>query len=323
MRDISTTRFAAAWLALLSSLVAFRAESCAAEAIAVHDATGRTITITDTDRIVSIGGSITEILYALGVQQKIVAVDTTSLYPANALKDKPNVGYMRQLSAEGVLALSPTLILAIDGSGPRETIDVIEQAKIPFVHVPDTFTADGIIDKIGLISGAVGVPERGACLADAVMDDLAALAAARRQVRRPAKVAFVLSLANGRPMIAGRATAADGIMTMAGADNAFGDFDGYKMVNDEAIVAAAPDAVLVMDRGEHALTADIVFAQPALAMTPAAAQKTFISMEGLYLLGFGPRTARAARDLAMRLYPTLAVDRLPSEQSSGRAACDG
>ncbi len=82
-----------------------------------------------TSRIVSIGGSITEILYALGEQQKIVAVDTTSLYPPSALKEKPNVGYMRQLSAEGVLALSPTLILAIEGSGPKETIDVLEQRQ--------------------------------------------------------------------------------------------------------------------------------------------------------------------------------------------------
>jgi Periplasmic binding protein len=71
------------------------------------------------------------------LQQKIVAVDTTSLYPPAALQEKPNVGYMRQLSAEGVLALSPTLILALQGSGPKETIDILGQSKIPFVAVPD------------------------------------------------------------------------------------------------------------------------------------------------------------------------------------------
>jgi iron complex transport system substrate-binding protein len=276
----------------------------------------------DASRIVSIGGSITEILYALGLQQKIVAVDTTSLYPPSALKDKPNVGYMRQLSAEGVLALSPTLIFAIEGSGPQQTVDVLEQAKVPFVRVPDTFTADGILDKIGIVSRVVGVPGRGACLANVVRRDLAALAAMRQQIRQRATVAFILSLANGRPMIAGRATAADGILAMAGADNAFNDFDGYKMINDEAIIAAKPDAVLVMDRGEHALSADTVFSEPALAMTPAAKHRTLISTDGLYLLGFGPRTASAARDLAQRLYPNLDGDGLPSEQSSGHAPCD-
>ena len=229
---------------------------------------------------------------------------------------------MRQLSAEGVLGLSPTLILAIDGSGPQQTIDVLEQTKVPFVRVPDTFTADGIIDKISIISGAVGVPDRGVCLGDVLRRDIAALGAIRQQIRQRAKVAFILSLANGRPMIAGRATAADGILAMAGAVNAFDDFDGYKIVNDESIVAAKPDAVLVMDRGEHALSPDTVFSQPALALTPAAKSETFISMDGLYLLGFGPRIARAARDLALRLYPSLTVNRLPSEQTSSDPRCD-
>src|SRR5262245_16400055 len=77
-------------------------------------------------RIVSIGGAVTEILYALGAEQRVVAVDTTSLYPERALKEKPNVGYMRALSAEGVLGLNPSLILASEGSGPKETIAVLK-----------------------------------------------------------------------------------------------------------------------------------------------------------------------------------------------------
>jgi iron complex transport system substrate-binding protein len=275
--------------------------------------------IADSSRIVSVGGAITEILYALDEQQKIVGVDTTSLYPENALREKPNVGYMRQLSPEGVLALSPTLILAIEGSGPKETIDVLRRATVPFVVIPDRFTGDGITEKITTISRDVGAPERGACLAGEVQSDLAALDITRRQIHRRVKVAFLLSLANDRPMVSGRDTAADGIIAMAGADNAFENFTGYKLVNDEALIAAKPEAILVMQRGEHALSADTVFSQPALAMTPAADHKNLIAMDGLYLLGFGPRTARAARDLAKRLYPEIAADRLPSEQASGHA----
>ncbi len=275
----------------------------------------------DTSRIVSIGGSVTEILYALGEQQKIVAVDTTSLYPESALREKPNVGYMRQLSPEGVLALSPTLIFALEGSGPKETIDVLERAKVPFIVIPDKFTGDGIIEKVENISRDTGVPERGACLAREVRSDLAALDVLRGQIRHHVKVAFLLSLANGRPMVSGRGTAADGIIKMAGADNAFDDFRGYKPVNDEALIATKPQAVLVMQRGEHALSADVVFSQPALAMTPAAEHKTLIAMDGLYLLGFGPRTARAARDLAKRLYPDIAAGNLPSERTGGNDTC--
>ena len=94
----------------------------------------------DPARIVSIGGAITEILYALGLEDRLAGVDTTSLYPAAALRDKPNVGYMRQLSAEGVLGLNPSLVLAVQGSGPKETMDVLEAAKVPLVLVPETFS---------------------------------------------------------------------------------------------------------------------------------------------------------------------------------------
>jgi iron complex transport system substrate-binding protein len=286
---------------------------------AIADGSPAKPTVYDASRIVSIGGSITEILYALGLQQKIVAVDTTSLYPPSALKDKPNVGYMRQLSAEGVLALSPTLIFAIEGSGPPATLDVLKQANVPFVNVPDQFSGDGIINKINLIARDVGAPQRGACLAGVVRSDLAALDTMRGQIHQRVKVAFLLSLANGRPMVAGRATAADGIIAMAGARNAFDAFDGYKPVSDEAIVAARPDAILAMQSGEHALSAATVFSQPALAMTPAAKNQTLIAMDGIYLLGFGPRTARAARDLALRLYPQLKIGNLPSENN--RTTC--
>lgn len=308
-------------LGIFAILVFLSAAGRPADA-AAGDASGPATAAYDSSRIVSIGGSITEILYALGLQQKIVAVDTTSLYPPDALKDKPNVGYMRQLSAEGVLALSPTLILAIEGSGPKETLDVLHQAKVPFVSVPDTFTGDGIIDKIDTIARVIGAPERGACLAGVVRRDLAAVDAMRGQIRQRAAVAFILSLANGRPMIAGRGTAADGIIAMAGARNAFDDVDGYKTVTDEAVVAAKPEAVLAMQSGEHAMSAGTVFSQPAWAMTPAAASKNLIIMDGLYLLGFGPRTARAARDLALRLYPNIEADGLPSEQGTGTAPCD-
>src|SRR3569832_1062794 len=77
-----------------------------AAGITVHDARDRDVTISDPARSVSIGGAITEILYALGFEDRLAGVDTTSLYPAAALRDKPKVGYMRQHSDEGVLGLN-------------------------------------------------------------------------------------------------------------------------------------------------------------------------------------------------------------------------
>ncbi|MGE3867986.1 MAG: hemin ABC transporter substrate-binding protein [Pseudorhodoplanes sp.] len=284
-----------------------------AGAVSVRDGTGRTVEIRDTGRIVSIGGAVTEIFYALGLDDRIVAVDTTSLFPPSALRSKPNVGYMRQLSPEGVLGLSPTLIVAAEGAGPKEAIAVLDNAAVPFVHVPDRFTGEGIVEKIALIAGAAGKEARGQCLASIVEADLAALARLRSGIVRPARVMFVLSFANGRPMVAGRGTAADGIIRMTGAVNALDDIQGYKTVSDEAIAAARPDAILSMQREGFRLDAAEVFAQPAIALTPAAQGKNLIVMDGLYLLGFGPRTARAARDLAQRLYPEMPHAQLPSD----------
>lgn len=290
---------------LLMGTIALAASAHAA-GITVHDARDRDVAVSDIARTVSIGGAITEILYALGLDDRLVGVDTTSLYPAAALHDKPNVGYMRQISAEGVLGLNPTLILAIQGAGPRETMDILETAKVPLVLVPETFSEQGLIEKIKLVGHAMGVDGRAECLATAVDSDLAQLRALRARVTKPMRVMFVMSLLNGRAMVAGHKTAADEIIQLAGATNAVDDYDGYKIIGDEAIVAAKPDVVLSIERGKDSLQADAVYTHPGFALTPVPANRSFITMDGLYLLGFGPRTAAAARDLAVRLYPTLA-----------------
>src|SRR5882672_3124792 len=277
-----------------------------AAGITVHDARDRDVVVDNPARIVSIGGAITEILYALGFEDRLAGVDATSLYPPAALRDKPNVGYMRQLSAEGVLGLNPSLVLAVQGSGPKETMDVLEAAKVPLVLVPETFSEAGLLDKIKLVGHAMGADKQAECLTAAVTDDLAQLRALRARVTKPVRVMFVMSLLNGRAMAAGQKTAANEIIALAGGVNAIDGYDGYKIINDEAIVAAKPDVVLSIQRGKDTLEAEAVYRHPGFALTPVAANKMFISMEGLYLLGFGPRTAAAARDLSIKLYPALA-----------------
>lgn len=289
--------------------------AAAADAVTVRDATGRDVTVSDPSRIVAVGGAITEILYALGLEDRIVAVDTTSLHPPRALKEKPNVGYMRQLSPEGVLGLSPSLVLATDAAGPKEAVAVLAAAAVPYVRVGDAFTAESILDKVRLVATAAGARARGECLAQQVAADLAAVAALRARVTEPLRVMFVMSFLNGRAMVGGRNTGADGIIRLAGAVNAADSVEGYRLITDEAVIAARPDVVLAMRRSHDAVAAETVFAHAAFAPTPAAARRAFIAMDGLYLLGFGPRTARAARDLAATLYPSLQPGALPSERA--------
>lgn len=264
----------------------------------------------DTSRVIAIGGSVTEIVYALGLQDRLVAVDTTSVYPPDALATKPNVGYMRALSAEGVLSLNPSMILAVEGAGPPNVIEVLKKASVPFVTVSDDPTAEGVIGKIEFVSKIMGAPSKGEILARKVEAEFDQLKRTVSTFRSRKKVLFVLSLVSGRPMVSGVNTPAHGILELAGADNAITAFEGFKPASDEAIIAGAPDAVLMMEHIRVSATPDRVFSVAALATTPAGRSKTLITMGGQYLLGFGPRTARAARELAGRLYPEAVLPRL-------------
>nr|WP_106746429.1 ABC transporter substrate-binding protein [Yoonia maritima] len=258
----------------------------------------------ETQGIVSIGGSITEIIYALGKGDQLIARDTTSSFPAEA-NDLPDVGYMRALSPEGVLSVSPGLIVSEDGAGPPETIDVLKAADIPLVMITDEFSRAGIVTKIRAVGEAVGATNEAEALAvdvDAQLQSAEETATARAG-DTPKRVLFILSTQGGRIMASGRNTAADSIISMAGAVNAITEFEGYKQLSDEAISVAAPDVILMMDRGgDHGADNSELLSMPAIVTTPAAETESVVRMNGLYMIGFGPRTADAILELSAALY---------------------
>ena len=256
----------------------------------------------DTSRIASVGGSITEIVYALGEQDKLVARDSTSVYPEAAMT-LPDVGYMRQLSPEGVLSVNPSGLLVLEGSGPKEAIDVLKKASIPFITVPETYDHAGILEKIRVVGKAFDADEKAAELSAAVDADLAAAEKLTADIPEKKRVLFILSMQGGKILAAGSDSAASGIIELAGAVNAVEGFSGYKQLTDEAAILAKPDIILMMDRqGGHAVADADLFAHPAIAPTPAGQAKRLVRMDGGYLLGFGPRTAGAIRELATALY---------------------
>lgn len=262
----------------------------------------------DPTRVITIGGSLTEIVYALGEEKRLVARDQTSVYPEAALS-LPDVGYIRQLSPEGVLSVDPTGILMLEGSGPREAVDVLKKARADLVEVPERFDRDSILAKIDIVGKALGVEAKAAALAASVDADLQETAKLIDGIQERKRVLFVLSAQGGKLMAAGKGTASDGIIKMAGAENIVGDFQGYKQVSDEAVISGQPDVILMMTRGgEHSRTRDELLAHPAIASTPAGKAKALIQMDAAYLLGFGPRTASAARDLAKALYGDKIAD---------------
>jgi iron complex transport system substrate-binding protein len=260
-------------------------------------------------RIAALGGAVTEILYRLGAGDRIVAVDTTSLYPPEALREKPNVGYLRTLSAEGLLAHQPDLIIAAEGAGPPAVLSQLREAGLRVETVTEPPSPEGVLDKIAAIGRLAGLEREAEGLQTEVRAGFADLAARRASIPRPARALVVLSLQGGRTLVGGSGSTADGMLTLAGVANAATGLEGFKPMTDEAIVAAAPDAVVMMQNGPEPLSRDRVFApDTALGQTPAAARGRLIAMDGLYLLGFGPRTPQAATDLMRAIYPELPRD---------------
>jgi len=256
----------------------------------------------DSSRLVSIGGSLTETIYALGEQDRLVGRDQTALYPVAATK-LPDVGYMRRLAPEGVLSVGPTALLVVEGSGPPEALDVLVDAGVEYQTVPESFSAEGILIKVRAVGQALGVTDKAETLAGELEVALNAVQARTANIAERKRVLFVLSTEGGKIQASGTDTAADGIIALAGAVNAITEYSGYKALTEEAIIAAAPDVILMMERGEdHSVIDTELFGNPAVALTPAGRDQAIIRIEGSYLLNFGPRAPQAISDLVDALY---------------------
>jgi len=300
-------KLAAVLLLALSVL----APSCGFKALAadtVVDALGRTVAPGAATRILTLGSDVTEIVHALGAGERIVGVDRGSKYPPSVTQ-KPNVGYRRQLSVEGLAGLRPDLILAAEDSGPPEAVEVLKSLAIPIVFVPEDNSPQGIERKIKLIAASLGLEDKGRTVSGDVLSafQVAADLASKISPERRKKVVFFHGLV--RLSAAGAGTAADAIIRYAGGLNPMDVVQGYKAASEEKLIEMAPDVILMMSDGKGGPTVEQVFGNRALAATPAAANKALIVLDGAYMIGFGPRTADAIRDLAKALYPeTESVD---------------
>lgn len=253
-------------------------------------------------RLVSAGGSLTEIVYALGGESALVGVDSTSVHPPEAT-ELPDIGYVRALPAEGVLSLSPTLVLAEDDAGPAAAMEQIRLTGTPLVVVPDDHSIAGVAAKITQVADLLGCSAAGADLADDVRDQAAALARDLEGIAERPSVLFLLSIGQGAPLGGGAGTSADAIIALAGGSNALSAITDYKPISAEAAIAAEPDVILMTASSVEAMGGrEAVLALPQVALTRAGAEGRLVAMDGLLLLGFGPRTPQAARALAEALH---------------------
>ena len=255
--------------------------------------------------VISIGGDITEIIYALGKIDQVIGRDTTSFHPAS-VTTLPDVGYVRQLGAEGLLSLSPDLIIASSETGPPEVVEQIRQTGIPFVLTEDGFNLAGLLQRIDTIGKTLDAESEAQNLSQNIIAKMQKIDEKLAAVSRKPRVLFLMSASDGSPMAAGKDTAADAIINLAKGENIFENQSGYKAYSYEALADARPDVIMMM---EHSLASlgglEAIQAHPALGMTPAARSGNILSIDGLFLLGFGPRLPEAIAYVADRFHEGL------------------
>ena len=260
----------------------------------------------DSSRVTIAGGSLTEIVYLLEQEHKLVAVDITSNFPEEA-KQLPSIGYVRALSAEGVLSLSPSLILGEDDTGPPTVMEQLSRVGIQIEIIPEENSTDGIIKKVKCVAEILGVDkntkDKTLAILNADAKELKLLTEMNK--KESPKVMFILSMESGSPTVGGRDTSADGLIKMTGAVNVMDSFEGWKPVSTEAIIQAKPDFILISERGLNSFGSIEKLGQhPSLVFTPAAKNNNIIAMDGMAMLGFGPRTISSAKDIAQKYNPS-------------------
>jgi len=252
-------------------------------------------------RLVTVSGAITEVVFALGAESLLVATDTTSLYPEAAQKTA-KVGYMRQLSAEGLLSLKPDAVISTTEAGPPVVIDQVRSAGVLVELIKADHTWAEVGRKVEVVGRVTGLEAQARTL-QAKLD--AQWAATQQQVARaPRKprVLFILSH-SATPQVSGDKTAASAIIAYAGGVNALaGSFDGYRPMTAEAMASAAPDVILTSTQSIEAHGGiDKFWQRPELALTPAYKKRALVTMEASQLLGFGPRLPAAVREIHDKL----------------------
>lgn len=267
----------------------------------------RTATSDRAMRLISIGGGLTEIVYLLKANTELVGVDTTSIYPAAATR-LPNVGYTRSLSAEGILALRPTQLIATEDAGPPTVLKQILDTRIPLTILPSSHQFQDLIERVSTI----GMLLRKTDIAQALASRLhAEWSDTQERVShskiKNMRVLFVLSQNPSQLMVGGVKTSADAMIGYAGARNAIAGFSGFKPLTPEAVIAANPDVILVTDQGMKAVGGiGGVLRFPGISQTRAGKEQKIVSLEAMYLLGFGPRMPLAVAELNLLLQHAMA-----------------
>ena len=250
-------------------------------------------TADDPSRIVSIGSSITEIIYFLNSQDQIIAIDITSNFPEDA-KKFPSVGYIRNLSAEGLLSTNPSIIISEDDIGPKNIIKQIQDTKTELRIIPEEQTLNGIIQKIQCVGNIIGQQEEAE---KKISSEINPVINKIKEIKKEKdlsniKIMMILSTEGNSTVVAGSNTSGDSFIKMLGATNIFESINGWKAVTAETILLKNPDYIIIPEKDLHKQSnVNTISENMILKETNAGKNNGYIIKDGMAILGYGPRIA--------------------------------
>ena len=253
------------------------------------------------DRIVVAGGSLSELIYALGAGERVVGVDETTSYPPETAA-LPHIGYWKQLSSEGILSLRPTRFITWQDAGPQLVFDQLRSQHVAVLTLPRVpATVEQMYTNIRTLARELGDEERGTALINTLSQRLEKVAQSSASKPAPVSALFILSAGGSAPQVAGKGSVADAIMTLAGARNV-AQHPQYRSYSAEALIAANPEVIIVTSQmvdGDLNRLSTIA----GITRTNAWKNQRIVVLDQSLILGMGPRVADAVETLHRQFWP--------------------
>lgn len=260
--------------------------------ITFTDDRGRTVTVESTERIIPLDGDVAEIVFALGLGDRVVATDLSATFPAEA-DALPEIGYQRALNTEPIVRFDPTIVIGTDIAGPPEVLRGLQDVGVPVVIVPSEPTPAGPAEKIKAVAVALGVPHDGEDLADDVDEQIASETVADDQRGTGPRVLALYLRGTNVQLVLGEGSGIDWLIDAAGGVDVADDLGVIETepISAEAILEAAPDVIVVPDAGLDSVGGlDGLWSIPGLEQTPAGKSRAVLAYDDQLMLGNGPRT---------------------------------
>lgn len=251
------------------------------------------------ENIVSLNGTVSEVLAALELEDAIVGTDVTSTYPAS-LQSKPKLGHNQSVNVEGILALDPRKVMALSTDMKPEVIQQLKTAGVQVQLFDREYSVEGTRKLIRQVADSTGRAEVGKRVIEKLDRDISTL---KTDNTSSPKVLFIYARGSGTMMVAGEGTAMEKMIQLAGGQNAVSGFKDFKPLTGEALVAANPDVILLFESGLESLGGpEGIYDVQGVKETNAGKNKKVVTMDGALLSGFGPRVGEAIRELSDKIH---------------------